>query len=131
MSRSPGLMVALVCLACARPPLAMDAAAQSAAGGTSVAVYSLSKGRGVPPETKAAFQKARTLLQELEGKGGTGPIEEQRIGLEGETRLCVEFKDEKTARDAIERLRAIAREVTLLNVQEEPCRKPEQREEKP
>lgn len=109
----------------------MDAADAGGSAGTSVAVYSLSKGKGVPPETKAALQKARALMQELHGKGSGGSIQEERIGLEGETRLCVELEDASAARDLLERLRAIARDVTLLNVVEEPCRKPEPGGQKP
>ena len=51
-------------------------------------------------------------------------LETARIGIEGETRVCVEFGDKRTARETIERLRALARGVELLNVVEEPCHRP-------
>ncbi|MGH2745390.1 MAG: hypothetical protein ACRDLY_12310 [Thermoleophilaceae bacterium] len=90
-----------------------------------VTVYALSKGKGVPPATRETFKKARALLQDLHREDRVVRIDETRIGLEGEVRLCAEFTDERTARETIERLRESSRDVELLNVVEEPCRKAE------
>jgi hypothetical protein len=46
-----------------------------------------------------------------------------RIGLEGETRLCVQAKDAAAARDLQQKVRSIAENVELFNVVEEPCSK--------
>jgi hypothetical protein len=89
----------------------------------SVAVYALSRGKGVPPATRETYKKARALLQDLEREKRVARIEETRIGLEGETRLCAEFPDDRTARETIEKLHALSRDVDLLNVVEEPCHK--------
>ena len=87
-----------------------------------VAVYALSRGKGVPPATREAFGKARELLEQLAREKRAVRVETSRIGLEGETRVCAEFEDARTARETIERLRGLARDVELLNVVEEPCR---------
>lgn len=89
----------------------------------SIAVYALSRGKGVPPATRETYQKARALLQDLERKKQVGRLEETRLGLEGESRICVELTDGKSAPDVIEQLRALSRDVELLNVVEEPCHK--------
>ena len=88
---------------------------------TSVALYALSRGKGVPEPTRSALDRVRALVEDLRRQGQVTRIDEQRIGLEGETRLCVEFADPEAARATIERMRGIAREVELLNVVEEPC----------
>jgi hypothetical protein len=88
---------------------------------SAVAVYALSRGKGVPEPTRDAFRKARALLKDLE-RDGKARLEETRIGLEGETRLCAEFKDPGAARETLDKLRALSREVELMNVVEEPCR---------
>ncbi len=90
----------------------------------SVAVYALSRGKGVPDLTQTALGSVRDLLQTLRRQGDVTRIEDTRIGLEGETRLCAEFKDADAARAAIERIRKIATGVELFNVSEEPCDKP-------
>ena len=134
VGRNARLVATAVCLACARPPLATDAVTQSGAAGTSVTVEALSKGQGVPPETKAALQKARDVFRQFADEGRAEVMPDQIIGLEGERRLCASFKDRDTTREALDRLHAIARGVPLLNVKEEPCPKPQpqqQREEKP
>jgi hypothetical protein len=117
------LLLAALNVGCARLPAAI--ADEPTASATSIAVSTLSKGKGVPAETRAAFARARALLEELKAKGRVARLHERRLGLEGETKLCVEFKDASTARDARDQLRAIAREVTLMNVVEEPCPGPQ------
>ena len=91
----------------------------------SVAVYALSRGSGVPSATREAYQKAQTLLHDLERDKRAARVEETRLGLEGESRLCAEFTNDENARAAIEKLRALARDVELMNVVEEPCHKSE------
>jgi hypothetical protein len=68
--------------------------------------------------------KARELLQNLQRTNAVTRLDERRMGLEGETRLCVEFKDSAAAASALKELRGIAEGVELLNVTEEPCAKP-------
>jgi len=87
------------------------------------AVYALSRGKGVPEATRGAFRKARTLLEGAKQRGDVIRLKEARIGLEGETRLCVEAKDVAAARALQRELHAIAEGVELFNVVVEPCRK--------
>ena len=88
-----------------------------------LAVYALSRGEGVPEPTRGALQRARTLLEGAKERGEVIRLKEARIGLEGETRLCVEAKDVAAARALLRELRAIAENVELFNVVVEPCLK--------
>jgi hypothetical protein len=93
------------------------------AASTGVAVYALSRGKGVPDETRSAFEQCRVVLEEARERGRAVRVEEQRIGLEGERRLCADFPDPASAEAMAERLRQIAKGVDLMNVAQEPCRK--------
>lgn len=99
---------------------ATRAAEKSAA---EIAVYALSRGKGVPEPTRGALKKARTLLEGAKQRGDVIRFKEARIGLEGETRLCVEARDGAAARALLQELRAIAENVELFNVALEPCLK--------
>ena len=88
-----------------------------------LAVYALSRGKGVPEPTRGALQRARTLLEGAKQRGEVIRLKEARIGLEGETRLCVEAKDVAAARTLLLELRVIAENVELFNVVVEPCLK--------
>ena len=57
------------------------------------ALYALSRGKGVPAPTRAALEKAHVLLEDARQRGAVLALKQTRIGLEGETRLCVEAKD--------------------------------------
>jgi hypothetical protein len=87
------------------------------------AVYALSRGKGVPEPARGALRKARALVEGAKQRGEVIRFKEARIGLEGETRLCVEAKDVAAARALLRELRAIAENVELFNVVVEPCLK--------
>jgi hypothetical protein len=87
------------------------------------ALYALSRGRGVPEPTRAALKKAHALLEGARQRGEVLALKETRIGLEGETRLCVEAKDAAAARKLMKDVRAIGTDVDLFNVVEESCSK--------
>lgn len=102
-----------------------DEGARSASAETSsLALYALSRGQGVPPEAKAALAEARSMLQDLQARDPELAITEERIGLEGETRLCVTFPDAGQAERAEARLTAMTAGVDLLNLTREPCNGP-------
>jgi hypothetical protein len=88
---------------------------------TSFAVYALSRGQGVPELTRAALNRARAVLQEAHHGGVVVRLVEQRIGLEGETRLCAEFQDDLAAGEVLAQLKTLTRGVELLNLVVEPC----------
>lgn len=87
----------------------------------SVAVYALSRGKGVPESTRKALRDVFTLFEGLQRSAHITRIEQSRIGLEGETRVCVEFKNAEVAKATIGQLRSLGRDVELFNVVEEPC----------
>ena len=91
--------------------------------GAEFAVYALSRGKGVPEPTRGALRKAHTLLEGAKQRGEVIKLKETRIGLEGETRLCVEAKDVDAARALLLELRAMAEKVELFNVVVEACLK--------
>src|SRR5262245_16565491 len=88
-----------------------------------VAVYILSRGKGVPEATRAAREQARALLRQLHDEKRALALEETPIGLEGERRICATFATAQDAASAAERLRAIGAHVELFNVVMEPCAK--------
>ena len=96
----------------------------SDAGAREVAVYALSRGKGVPDATRAAREKARALLQQWRDEKRVLDIQETRIGIEGERRLCATFATEQDAAEAAARLRELGAGVELFNVALEPCAKP-------
>jgi hypothetical protein len=97
---------------------------RSRLGIKSFAVYALSRGRGVPPEARAAQLEIQKLLEADRDLGLTVSVETTRIGLEGERRLCVTYKDNRDGARAFERARAIVKGVALVNLVAEPCVSP-------
>ena len=89
----------------------------------SFAVYALSRGQGVPESTRSAWQTIWTMLEDARREGKVARLQQTRIGLEGEVRLCAEFSDPARGREMLERAREIGKGVELLNVTEEPCSK--------
>lgn len=84
-------------------------------------VYVLSRGKGVPEPTRVVFENASSFLGEAKQRGEVLSLNETRIGLEGETRLCVEAKDAASARALQDELWSIAGDAELFDVVEEPC----------
>jgi hypothetical protein len=85
------------------------------------ALYALSRGKGVPEPTRDAFNKARNMLVNARARGEVVSLAETRIGLEGETKLCVQAKDASASRKLQGRVRQIGQDVDLFNVVEEAC----------
>jgi hypothetical protein len=113
----PGLLAVVVLLACTAR---VDATGTS----TGIAVYALSRGAGVPRETRDALRRARELFEQDRRLQSVRRIETSRIGIEGETRICAQFSDHAAQQAALARLRAMLAGVDLLNVVEEPCPSP-------
>ncbi len=92
---------------------------------TSCALYALSRGgsEGVPQDTRNALQKVRETLEEAKQRGDVVNIIQTRIGLEGEVRLCAEFRDAETGEQMLAQIRPMIEDVQLLNLKIEPCRK--------
>ncbi|WP_242102350.1 MULTISPECIES: hypothetical protein [unclassified Lysobacter] len=89
----------------------------------------LSRGKGVPEATRAAYNDIRALLDKQRSAYAITDLRAQRIGLEGETRLCAEFRSAKDAQAALSEIRQRAAGVELLDVSDAPC--PSPKESKP
>ena len=88
---------------------------------TRITINALSRGKGVPAETREAFKQIRTLLERQQATAAVTAVQYQRIGLEGESRLCVEFRNASDAQAVLTEIRKISADVDLLNVVEAPC----------
>lgn len=95
------------------------------------ALYTLSRGKGVPDKARDALRQVREFAEADRGRGLAVSIETTRIGLEGETRLCVEYKDPKAGSRALEQARALVRGIDLVNLVVEPCATSAPQNEKP
>jgi hypothetical protein len=95
----------------------------------SFAVYTLSRGRGVPPAAREAEQQVQKLAEADRERGVRVTIETTRIGIEGERRLCVTYENAQDGTRALERARAIVKGVELVNLVEESCKVPPSKKE--
>lgn len=93
----------------------------------SLTVTMLSRGKGVPEPARTAFYDMRTLLEAQRKRSVVTDLRSQRIGLEGETRLCAEFRDARDAKAAYDQLLERARDIDLLDVAMAPCPSPKER----
>ena len=59
-----------------------------------IVVLALSRGRGVPPNTRRALTAIEDLANVARDNGTVISVTREVFGLEGETRLCVVFRDE-------------------------------------
>lgn len=94
-----------------------------------ITIDALSRGKGVPTETRDAFKQIRALLERQQATSAVVAVRYQRIGIEGESRLCVEFRNASDAQAALTEIRKIAAGADLLNVVEAPC--PSNKEQNP
>jgi len=112
-----GLMMMGASKGCAeaKPPETLAPAPQS------ISVYALSRGKGVPDHAREVLSQSRTLLKAAQERGEVLRVVEQRIGLEGETRLCGEFSHTESAHTIIDQIQRLGQGVDLINVKIEPC----------
>lgn len=92
------------------------------------AVYALSRGKGLPDETRAALAAAREVFADLRSKGQVVRVVEQTMGLEGERRVCAEFVDASAAEAAREQILSQSAGTELFNVVIEACDRTSQRQ---
>jgi len=84
-------------------------------------VLVLSRGSGVPKSTGDGFAKIMALLQETRQAGTNIRIATDKIGLEGETRLCVDFTDQDLGGRLLTQVNELTQGLELINVINEPC----------
>ena len=94
----------------------------------SFALYVLSRGKGVPDEAWETLGRVRALAETDREKGVAVTIQEKRIGLEGERRLCIEYEERKEARRAYGRAKALVEGVDLARIEIETCAEPDKNE---
>ncbi|HEY7496358.1 MAG TPA: hypothetical protein VIH59_35315 [Candidatus Tectomicrobia bacterium] len=75
----------------------------------------------MPERTQQAFQEIQALLKDAQQQGKIVRLQQTRIGLEGETRLCVECSSSAVAQELFEKSRELSKGVDLLNVVMETC----------
>jgi hypothetical protein len=88
---------------------------------SSFAVEALSRGKGVPPAAREALRQVREMVEADQNRGISVSIKTTRIGLEGETRLCIEYKNPDDGARGYERAKAIVKGVDLVNLVAGPC----------
>lgn len=88
----------------------------------SIEILALSRGRGVPKETREALERMKSVIARMEREGSVITSEETVFGLEGETRLCVVFKDQAAASTAQSELRKVGEAVDLLQIRDVVCK---------
>lgn len=117
------LLAAISIAACAQPTLPTPPG-ESVQG---VAVYALSRGKGVPEQARQVLARALERFNDELKREAVVAITDQRIGLEGERRVCATFADETRAVATFQQLLDLARGVELVNIVREPCRKADQK----
>jgi len=127
--RGGGSSFALVLLAALASP--GEAPGTAAPEVTAFSVYALSRGKGVPPEAREALRRVDELVDGDRRRGIGVRTRRTRVGLEGETRLCVEYACAADARRALEQVEKIVEDVDLVNLVRGPCKGPDEEEDKP
>lgn len=84
-------------------------------------VLALSRGSGVPKSTVDGFVKIMALLQDARQAGANIQIATDKIGLEGETRLCVDLTDPNLGGKLFTQINELTQGLELINVINEPC----------
>jgi len=80
-----------------------------------IEITSLSRGRGVPESTQAAYERTTAIVAQ------EASFRESRLGLEGETRASVEFSDSERATEVFAQLAELAQGVDLLTIEWSTC----------
>ncbi len=88
----------------------------------SIEILALSRGRGVPEETRAALERMKSVIARMKLEGSVIASEESVFGLEGETRLCVVFRDQAVARVTQSEFKKIGEAVDLLQIRDVVCK---------
>ncbi len=94
----------------------------SAPSSASFSVYALSRGKGVPKETRKVFEKIQEMLEEAKAKGEVRSMKRTRFGLEGESKLCAVFESAELTQRMYDELEQLTVEIDLLNITNEPCK---------
>jgi hypothetical protein len=107
------------------PPAEAEAkSAPSASRAYSFVVVVLSRGRGVPPAAREAMKRVAAMVEADRARGLRVESRSQRIGLEGETCLAIEYESATEGARAKARADEMAVGVDLFRVEAGPCPAP-------
>jgi hypothetical protein len=87
----------------------------------SMEILALSRGRGVPETTFIAFQEIITVANTALESGSVISVTQKTIGLEGESKLCVLFRDEQALTQIGDEIRSLATNIDLLQINDNRC----------
>ncbi len=87
----------------------------------SIEVLALSRGRGVPESTFKTFQDIVAVANTALKSGSVVSVRQETIGLEGETRLCIVFRDNQALVAVGNQIRRLATNIDLLQVNDNRC----------
>ena len=87
----------------------------------SIEILALSRGRGVPEPTFKTFQDIVAVANSALKSGSVVSIRQETIGLEGETRLCIVFRDTQALVTLGNQIRRLATNIDLLQVNDNRC----------
>lgn len=87
----------------------------------SIEVLALSRGRGVPDSTFKTFQDIVAVANTALESGSVVSVRQETIGLEGETRLCIVFRDNQALVAVGNQIRRLATNIDLLQVNDNRC----------
>ena len=103
-----------VLAACACTPTA--AKADQPVARPSMEILALSRGRGVPEATSRTLQVIAATAESALESGSVVSVTRETIGLEGETRLCIVFRDQSALTTLGDEIRKLAADVDLLQI---------------
>lgn len=87
----------------------------------SFSVTVLSRGKGVPAEAREALAEVRKVVEADRSRGVKVTMTTDRIGIEGESRLCVEYENGRDGSRAYQRAGEIVKGVDLVNLDAGEC----------
>jgi hypothetical protein len=87
----------------------------------SFALYALSRGRGLSEGGQRAIVDFRELLRTIKAEGHAVEVSDQRIGIEGETKICASFASPELAGKAWMQMQRSLGGADLVQLKPEKC----------
>ena len=126
MNRSSSCLAYTLLISFALPSAvtaSMDAASSDNHSSTppTIEVLVLSRGNGVPEATREVFQRIVELANSAIAAGIVDSVKQEVIGLEGETRLCIQLYNEAGLLALDKQVSALAADTELLQLSNNSC----------
>lgn len=87
----------------------------------SIEILAMSRGRGVPETTLIVFQEIMAVANTALESGSATSVKQESIGLEGEIRLCITFRDDQAIAALDSQIRRLAKNIDLLQINNNRC----------